>query len=834
MIKKEMLSVSGMTCAACAQRIEKVVSKIEGVNGAEVNIATEKLTVEYDTSTASLEDIKGAVEKIGYGIVERKTTKSVTMPIAGMTCQACAQRIEKVLSRLEGIESVSVNLVTEKATVVYNPEITRLSTIKQKIMSLGYKPLDIEGKDAVDQDRIRNKQEIRAMWIRFVVAAVFAFPLLYIAMGPMIAWIDLPLPNFISPVNHPFRYALAQLILTIPVVIVGRRFYTVGFKALFQRSPNMDSLIALGTTAAILYSLYSTVNIYLGDAHAIHGLYYESAGVIIALILLGKSLETVSKGKTSEAIKKLMGLAPRTAIVLLDGQEIEMSIDEVAEGDIILVKPGERIPVDGIITEGRTAVDESMLTGESMLVEKTPGDNVYAACINGNGSIRFRATKVGEDTVLAQIIKLVEQAQSAKAPIAKTADIVSGYFVPIVLAIAILAFAGWLLAGKTLIFSLTILISVLVIACPCALGLATPTAIMVGTGIGAELGILFKSGEALEVAHKVDTIVLDKTGTITKGTPQVTDVVTSDDIDREHLIRIVAAAEKSSEHPLGESIVRYAEEMKLDLPEVSGFEALPGHGIVADVDSIHTLIGNRKLMNDSGVDIEKYLMDAEKLADEGKTPIFIAFNGRFAGIVAVADIVKENSAAAISKLRKMGVDVVMITGDNRRTAEAIAKQVGIDKVLAEVLPQDKSAEVKKLQAEGKVVAMVGDGINDAPALAQADIGIAIGSGTDVAMESADIVLMRSDLIDVPTAIDLSRSTIRTIYQNLFWAFGYNTAGIPVAAGLLYIFGGPLLSPMFAAAAMSFSSVSVLLNALRLKRFKTHHAKAQKKTAALAR
>lgn len=834
MIKKEMLSVSGMTCAACAQRIEKVVSKIEGVNGAEVNIATEKLTVEYDTSTASLEDIKGAVEKIGYGIVERKTTKSVTMPIAGMTCQACAQRIEKVLSRLEGIESVSVNLVTEKATVVYNPEITRLSTIKQKIMSLGYKPLDIEGKDAVDQDRIRNKQEIRAMWIRFVVAAVFAFPLLYIAMGPMIAWIDLPLPNFISPVNHPFRYALAQLILTIPVVIVGRRFYTVGFKALFQRSPNMDSLIALGTTAAILYSLYSTVNIYLGDAHAIHGLYYESAGVIIALILLGKSLETVSKGKTSEAIKKLMGLAPRTAIVLLDGQEIEMSIDEVAEGDIILVKPGERIPVDGIITEGRTAVDESMLTGESMLVEKTPGDNVYAACINGNGSIRFRATKVGEDTVLAQIIKLVEQAQSAKAPIAKTADIVSGYFVPIVLAIAILAFAGWLLAGKTLIFSLTILISVLVIACPCALGLATPTAIMVGTGIGAELGILFKSGEALEVAHKVDTVVLDKTGTITKGTPQVTDVVTSDDIDREHLIRIVAAAEKSSEHPLGESIVRYAEEMKLDLPEVSGFEALPGHGIVADVDSIHTLIGNRKLMNDSGVDIEKYLMDAEKLADEGKTPIFIAFNGRFAGIVAVADIVKENSAAAISKLRKMGVDVVMITGDNRRTAEAIAKQVGIDKVLAEVLPQDKSAEVKKLQAEGKVVAMVGDGINDAPALAQADIGIAIGSGTDVAMESADIVLMRSDLIDVPTAIDLSRSTIRTIYQNLFWAFGYNTAGIPVAAGLLYIFGGPLLSPMFAAAAMSFSSVSVLLNALRLKRFKTHHAKAQKKTAALAR
>lgn len=813
-----------MTCAACAQRIEKAISRVDGVTRAEVNLATEKLAVEYDESAAAHDDIKSAVEKIGYGVIERKNTKSVIIPIEGMTCQACAQRIEKVLGRLEGVESISVNLVTEKAAVVYDPDIIRLSAIKQKIINIGYKPLDIEVKNAEDQDRTRNRKHIRSMLTRFIIAAVFAVPLLYIAMGPMITWIDLPLPGFISPMHYPFRYALTQLLLTIPVIIMGSRFYTVGFKALIQRSPNMDSLIALGTSAAILHSLYYTVNLYLGQPHGVHGLYYESAGVILTLILLGKTLEAVSKGKTSEAIKKLMGLAPRTATVLLDGQEIEMSIDEVSEGDIIIVKPGERIPVDGVIIEGRTAVDESMLTGESIPVEKTAGDNVYAACINGNGSIRFRATKVGEDTVLAQIIKLVEQAQSAKAPIAKTADIVSGYFVPIVLAIAVLAFAGWLIAGKTLIFSLSILISVLVIACPCALGLATPTAIMVGTGVGAELGILFKSGEALEIAHKVNTVVLDKTGTITKGTPQVTDVITSENTDRERLIRIVAAAEKSSEHPLGESIVRYAGDMKLDLPEVTGFEALPGLGIVAEVEGSRALIGNQKLMNDRGIDFGKHVMDAERLADEGKTPVFVAFDDGFAGIVAVADIVKESSASAISRLRKMGIEVAMITGDNRRTAEAIAKQVGIDTVLAEVLPQDKSAKIKTLQADGKIVAMVGDGINDAPALAQADIGIAIGSGTDVAMESADIVLMKSDLLDVPTAIELSRSTIRTIYQNLFWAFGYNSAGIPIAAGLLYLFGGPLLSPMIAAAAMSFSSVSVLLNALRLKRFGAHHAK----------
>ncbi len=506
-------------------------------------------------------------------------------------------------------------------------------------------------------------------------------------------------------------------------------------------------------------------------------------------------------------------------MVIHDGTETEIPIDEVESGDIILVRPGEKIPVDGVVLEGHTSIDESMLTGESIPVEKNAGDKVFAASINKNGMIKFKATRVGGDTALAQIIKLVEDAQSSKAPIAKMADIVSGYFVPAVVLIALISFAGWLIAGESLEFALTIFISVLVIACPCALGLATPTAIMVGTGKGAEYGILFKSGEALETAHKIGTIVFDKTGTITEGKPEVTDIIATPGSSKEQLLQIAASVEKGSEHPLGEAIVRHAENQSIEFLEVENFEAIPGHGIKASVEDTDALIGNKKLMDDRNIPLESLEADSDRLADEGKTPMFVALDGRIAGIIAVADVVKENSAKAIEKLHSMGIEVAMITGDNRKTAEAIAKQVGIDKVLAEVLPQDKSEEVKKLQAEGKKVAMVGDGINDAPALAQADIGIAIGSGTDVAMESADIVLMRSDLSDVPTAISLSKSTIRNIKQNLFWAFGYNTAGIPLAAGLLHIFGGPLLNPMFAAAAMSLSSVSVLTNALRLKRFK---------------
>ena len=550
-------------------------------------------------------------------------------------------------------------------------------------------------------------------------------------------------------------------------------------------------------------------------------LYFESVGVIITLILLGKYLEAVSKGKTSEAIKKLMGLAPKTATVIRDGKETVIPIEEVRVGDIVLVRPGEKIPVDGEVVEGRTSVDESMLTGESIPVEKNPGDSVVGASINKNGSIKFRATKVGKDTVLAQIIKLVEDAQGSKAPIAKLADIISGYFVPAVMVIALFAGLAWYISGQSAVFSLTIFVSVLVIACPCALGLATPTAIMVGTGKGAEYGVLIKGGEALETAHKVKTIVLDKTGTITEGKPVVTDIITDGKIAPEELLRLSASAERGSEHPLGEAIVNGAKEKNLELSEAESFEAIPGQGIEVVIEGRRMLLGNKKLMDSRNIEITLE-EESNKLAREGKTPMYVAIDNELAGIIAVADVMKPSSRKAIEILHNMGIEVVMITGDNRITAEAIARQVGIDRVLAEVLPQDKAEEIKKLQSEGKKVAMVGDGINDAPALAQADIGIAIGSGTDIAMESADIVLMRSDLMDVPTAIQLSKKTIRNIKQNLFWAFAYNTAGIPIAAGLLHIFGGPLLNPIFAAAAMAFSSVSVVTNALRLRKFKPVH------------
>ncbi len=612
--------------------------------------------------------------------------------------------------------------------------------------------------------------------------------------------------------------ALAQLFLLIPVLIAGHRFYYVGFRAIRLLAPNMDSLIALGTSAALLYSLYATYMISQGHTEYVHMLYYESAGMIIALILLGKTMESVSKGKTSDAIKKLMGLAPKTALVERDGVEVEIPIDDVLPKDIIVVKPGAKIPVDGIVVEGSTTIDESMLTGESMPVDKKAGDSVYAATINKNGLIKFEATKVGADTALAQIIKLVEDAQGSKAPIAQLADVVSGIFVPVVVAIAVLSFGFWLLMGESFGFALKVLISVLVIACPCALGLATPTAIMVGTGKGAEYGILIKGGEALETTHKIEAIILDKTGTITEGKPEVTDIVTIK-LSEEELLRLVASAEKGSEHPLGEAIVKNAESKGLVLAKTDNFQSITGQGIEVLVDGKNILVGNYKLMDAKKISIANLAKQSDQLAAEGKTPMFVAIDGEIEGIVAVADVVKKNSAKAIRKLLDMGIEVAMITGDNKKTAEAIAKQVGITRVLSEVMPQDKADEVKKIQAEGKKVAMVGDGINDAPALAQADIGIAIGSGTDVAMESADIVLMHSDLMDVPTAIQLSKSTIRNIKQNLFWAFAYNTAGIPVAAGLLHLFGGPLLNPMIAAAAMSLSSVSVVSNALRLRGFK---------------
>ena len=819
-MNKETIKISGMTCAACAQRVQKAVGKIDGVVNASVNFATEKLSVEFDEAAVNIPVIKDAVEQAGYGVIEDSKLNQVTIPIGGMTCAACSQRVEKAIDKLEGVTKVTVNLATEKATVEYDSQVIRLSAIKQCIEKTGYQALEID-KNTVDEDKIRKEKEIKTLWTKFVVATVFGLPLLYFAMVPMVSWWPFPVPKALNPMIYPLRFALLQISLVTPIIIAGYKFYTVGFKALIQRSPNMDSLVAIGTSAAILYSIFNTFQIINGNFGAVEGLYYETAGVIIALILLGKSLEAVSKGKTSEAIKKLMGLAPKTAIVIENGKEIEVPIDEVEIGNIILVKPGDKIPVDGVVLEGTTSVDEAMLTGESMPVDKKAGDKVFAASINKNGMIKFQATKVGSDTALAQIIKLVEDAQGSKAPIAQMADIVSGYFVPIVCSLALLAFLAWLIAGEPLAFAVTIFISVLVIACPCALGLATPTAIMVGTGKGAENGILIKGGEALETTHKINTIVFDKTGTITEGKPEVTDIVPVEGVQSGRLLQIAASGEKGSEHPLGEAIVRGAEKENLDILTVQQFEAIPGHGIEVVIEDIKVLIGNKKLMDDKQISLDSLRETSDRLAGEGKTPMYVAMNGSLAGIIAVADVVKESSAKAIKKLQEMGIEVAMITGDNRKTAEAIAKQVGIDRVLAEVLPQDKSNEVKKLQAEGKKVCMVGDGINDAPALVQADIGIAIGSGTDVAMESADIVLMRSDLMDVPTAIKLSKSTIRNIKQNLFWAFGYNVAGIPIAAGILHLFGGPLLNPIFAAAAMAFSSVSVVSNALRLKRFKAY-------------
>lgn len=747
--------------------------------------------------------------------------KREVLKISGMTCAACSARIEKVVSKIEGVESVTVNLTTEKLSAYIDEEVADVQKIKAAVERAGFGWSELkEGSQQADEDRQKKEREINLLWKKFIVSAVFSLPLLYISMGSMLSFLSfLPIPEYLEPMNYPLNFALVQILLTIPVLIAGNRFYVVGFRAIRMKSPNMDSLIAMGTTAALIYSLYSTWQIYQGNMGFVEGLYFETAGVIITLILLGKSMEAVSKGRTSEAIKKLMGLAPKTATVIKNGKEIEISIDDVEENDIVLVKPGAKIPVDGEITEGFTSVDESMLTGESMPVDKKVGDSVFAATINKNGLIRFRATKVGDNTALAQIIKLIEDAQQSKAPIAQMADIVSGYFVPTVFVIAIASFALWMLSGETLSFSLTIFVSVLVIACPCALGLATPTAIMVGTGKGAENGILIKGGEALETTHKINTIIFDKTGTITEGKPTVTDIITTGTVDSDSLLQITASAEKGSEHPLGDAIVKSAEDKGLELYPIEHFESITGQGINATIQGKQLLIGNIRLMQEMNIAVEAVLADADTLAAQGKTPMYIALDSKLAGIIAVADVVKPGSAKAVKKLMEMGIEVAMITGDNRRTAEAIAKQVGITRVLSEVLPQDKSGEVKKLQQEGRRVAMVGDGINDAPALVQSDIGIAIGSGTDVAMESADIVLMHSDLMDVVTAIQLSKSTIRNIKQNLFWAFAYNVAGIPLAAGVLHIFGGPLLNPIFAAAAMSLSSVSVLSNALRLRRFK---------------
>lgn len=798
--------IEGMTCSACANRVAKAINKLEGVTKASVNFATETLSAEFDSDKVSKESIEAAVVKAGYSV--KKNIKTYEFKVEGMTCSACSSRVEKVTKKLPGVVSSVVNLATEKLTITIDEDVIGYGDVKAATEKAGYKLIK-------DEEKKEEKEDMaKSLLTRFIISAALAIPLLIISMGHMVG---LHLPKVIDPMVSPLNFAIVQLILTLPVMIAGYKFYKVGLKNLFKLSPNMDSLISIGTLSAFLYGIFAIYKIIQGDSNYAMHLYFESVSVILTLITLGKYLEAVSKGKTSQAIKTLMDLAPKTATIIRDNKEIVIPIEEVVAYDIVLVKPGEKLPVDGEVIEGTTSIDESMLTGESLPAYKAVGSRVIGASINKTGFIKYKATKVGRDTALAQIVKLVEDAQGSKAPIAKLADVISSYFVPIVIGLALISSVSWLIAGEDSIFSLTIFISVLVIACPCALGLATPTAIMVGTGKGAENGVLIKGGEALETTYKLSKIVFDKTGTITEGKPKVTDII-ANNASKDEILALAASAEKGSEHPLGDAIVKAAEEKGLSLMEIEKFNAIPGHGIEVVIDNKTILIGNKKLMVEKNIDLKDLGEESDKLAGQGKTPMYICINSELEGIIAVADTVKPSSKKAIEMLHEMGIKVAMITGDNKKTANAIAKQVGIDIVLAEVLPEDKANEVKSLQADGSKVGMVGDGINDAPALVQADIGIAIGTGTDVAIESADIVLMRSDLVDVSTAIKLSRATIRNIKQNLFWAFGYNVLGIPVAMGVLHIFGGPLLSPMIAAAAMSFSSVSVLLNALRLKNF----------------
>ena len=820
---KKNYQLGGISCQVCVNKIEKKLSKLEGMKEAVVNLSTEKLSVDYDETILKEETIIETVKKLGYEIEEESELKDVELDIDGISCQVCVNKIEKKVSKLNGVKSVIVNLASSRGKIVYDSDVIKLSEILEVMKKMGYTGTKHE--ESSENLRDKEKEEhLKREFLEFKIAIIFSAIVFYIAMGTMIG---LPVPAIISPDVNPLNFAIVQFILALPVVYIGRRFYIIGIKQLFMKSPSMDSLIATGTGSALIYSIYGTFKIAEGDYHYVHSLYFESAVVILALILLGKYLEGVSKGKTSEAIKKLMSLKSKKANLVRNGEIVQVDIEEVEKGEVLLVKPGESIPVDGKVIDGNSTVDESMLTGESIPIDKVAGDIVYGASINKNGSLKIEATAVGKDTVISKIIKLVENAQGSKAPIAKIADKVSAYFVPIVMLIATAAGIIWYFLGSRgiveinntpSIFALTIFISVMVIACPCSLGLATPTAIMAGTGRGAELGILIKSGEALEKAHKVNAVVFDKTGTLTEGKPRVTDILTMEGYKENDTLQIAGALEQHSEHPLGEAIVEEAKERGLVFPQVTDFISITGQGVYGKIEESEVLIGNIKLMKAKNIEItmEKEL---DELASQGKTPMYMAIDGKFLGIIAVADVMKKEAVDTIKELKTRGYKIGMITGDNKITAEAIGKQVGIDMIFAEVTPEDKYLKVKELQNEGYNVAMVGDGINDSPALVQADVGIAIGGGTDIAMESADIVLMKRDLRDVLTAMDLSNATIRNIKQNLFWAFIYNTLGIPIAAGLLYPFTGHLLNPMIAGGAMAMSSVSVVTNALRLKKFK---------------
>lgn len=791
-LKHATLGVTGMTCAACSNRIEKTLNKMAGVE-AQVNLTTEKASVHYDPEKTSIAEITDKIENIGYGVL----TEKAEFDVFGMTCAACSSRIEKVLNKQAGVKQATVNLTTESATIEYTPGLIDEKTLIEKIQHIGY---DAKPKAEAEEKQTYKEKELQHKKTKLMISAVLSAPLL---ITMLVHLFGMTLPEIFM--NPWFQFALAT-----PVqFIIGWQFYEGAYKNLKNGGANMDVLVALGTSAAYFYSLYEALKT-IGDPAYMPHLYYETSAVLITLILFGKYLEARAKSQTTNAISELLNLQAKEARVIRDGKEVMIPVEAVVVGDHLIVKPGEKIPVDGMVIKGRTSVDESMLTGESIPIEKEPGANLIGSTINKNGSIEMEAKKVGKDTALASIIKVVEEAQGSKAPIQRLADVISGYFVPIVIGIAVLTFIIWISFVQPGQFepSLVAAIAVLVIACPCALGLATPTSIMVGTGRAAESGILFKGGEHLERTHEINAIVLDKTGTITKGKPEVTDF--SGDAET---LQLLASAEKGSEHPLAEAIVAYAAEKNIHFLEVDHFAAIPGHGIEAEISGQQILVGNRKLMNDHQIDIES--ATEEKLIEfetGGKTAMLIAIEGEYRGIIAVADTIKDTAPEAIKQLKEMGIEVIMLTGDNERTAQAIAKQAGIDQVIAQVLPEEKADKVKEIQQQGKKVAMVGDGVNDAPALVTADIGIAIGTGTEVAIEAADVTILGGELLLIPKAIKISKATIRNIRQNLFWAFGYNTAGIPIAA-----LG--LLAPWIAGAAMALSSVSVVSNSLRLKRVK---------------
>lgn len=822
---KATYSIGGMHCASCAQTVEKELRKAHGVNQADVNLATEKASITYDSDLVNIDDLKAIIDEAGYTLIDsselakESTSNHQNYSIRGMSCASCAQSVEKAVNKLTEIESASVNLATETLTVDWLHE-PQPDVILKTVKNTGYEAeLQVSAAEQYEIEAEQKARQLQGMKQQLIWMLIFTLPLFLLAMGPMFG---MPLPQFIDPMTQPGVFAVIQLLLTTPVMWLARDKFTRGFRNLFKGHPNMDSLVAIGTSAAYLQGLVMTFLLLtervISAGHP--NLYFESAAVILTLMQAGDYMEEIAKGKTSSAIKDLMDLAPEEARRIDDKQQVETVPVEVIEvGDILQVRPGDQIPLDGEIIRGYSTVDESMLTGESLPVEKSVGDQVTGGSLNKTGSFHYQVKRVGQDTMLAQIVQMVQEAQGSKAPIAKLVDIISGYFVPTVIILAIVAALFWyVVQGASLDFVLNIFISVLIIACPCALGLATPTAIMVGTGNGARKGILIKNGATLEAIHNGDAVLLDKTGTITVGEPTVTDFVTYD-LEEVTLLQYIASAEAASEHPLASAIVQYAqEEQDIELLEVHNFNSITGKGIVAEIEQHTVHIGNAALMADVVSLADHERQQAEELASEGKTAMYIVLDGVLAGIIAVADPIKESSHEAIQRMQAMGIEVIMVTGDNQLTAQAITKQVGVDRVFSDVLPQDKAQIVKDLQGEGKHVIMVGDGINDAPALAQADIGMAIGSGTDVAISSADTVLMQSDLQGVPEAIGLSHATIRNIKQNLFWAFAYNVIGIPFAMGIFYLFGGPLLNPMIAALAMSFSSISVLLNALRLRHY----------------